>query len=62
MMVGILLPNDIAGDNVSPHVVGTKGPVVHLANLIQILDSDDLPAGVGESYDQCSFYQDTQFQ
>ena len=56
MMVGILLPNDIAGDNVSPHVVGTKGPVVHLANLIQILDSDDLPAGVGESYDQCSFY------
>ena len=43
MMVGILLPNDIAGDNVSPHVVGTKGPVIHLAHLIDVFDSYYLP-------------------
>ena len=39
----MLIPNDIASDNVSPHVVGTKGPVVHLAHLVEILDSNDLP-------------------
>ena len=37
------IPNDNASDNVSPHVVGTKGPVVHLAHLVEILDSNDLP-------------------
>ena len=37
------IPNDIASDNVSPHVVGAKCPVVHLAHLVDILDSNDLP-------------------
>ena len=31
---------DIASDN---HVVGTKCPVVHLAHLVDVLDSNDLP-------------------
>ena len=39
----MLIPNDIASDNVSPHVVGTKGPVVHLAHLVEILNSNDFP-------------------
>ena len=39
----MLVPNDIASDNVSPHVVGTKGPVVHLAHLVEILNSNDFP-------------------
>ena len=38
-----MIPYDIAGHNVSPHVMRTKGPVVHLANFVEIFDSNDLP-------------------
>ena len=39
----IVLPDDVPSLNVSPHVVGAKGPVVHLAHFIDILDANDLP-------------------
>ena len=41
----MVLPNDVPSLNVSPHVMGTKGPVVHLAHFIDILDANDLPRG-----------------
>ena len=41
----IVLPDDVPSLNVSPHVVGAKGPVVHLAHFIDILDANDLPRG-----------------
>ena len=38
----MVIPNDVPSLNVSPHVMGTKGPVVHLAHFIKVLDANYL--------------------
>ena len=39
----IKAPDYIASVNIRPHVMGSKGPMVHLTHFIQILNSYYLP-------------------
>ena len=39
----IKAPDYITSVNIRPHVMGSKGPMVHLAHFVQILNSYDLP-------------------